>query len=130
MSLFIHHYTVFHNSIVMLKLSFRNLWTGNLFLQAHDLTSHMVVLVDWTHAQYAPLTTDVIHLLFSCCGSDIAQDMTEALNDYYDYLKVILLFIPMKCTITTHRDIWPVTSWTGTISALTLRHSGVSWARL
>ena len=30
----------------------------------------------------------MIHLLFTCCGGDIAQDITELLNDYYDYLKV------------------------------------------
>ena len=65
----------------------RNLWSGNLFLKSQDLTSHKVVLVDWTHAQFAPLTVDVIHLLFTC-GGNIAEDMTEALNDYYDYLKV------------------------------------------
>lgn len=64
----------------------KNLWSGNLFLKSQDLTSHKVVLVDWTHAQFAPLTVDVIHLLFTC-GGNIAEDMTEALNDYYDYLK-------------------------------------------
>ena len=64
--------------------------------------------MDWTHAQVsrrspsatcytcytcvqvAPLTTDVIHVLFTCCDTDIATNMTEALNSYYDYLKVIL----------------------------------------
>ena len=43
-----------------------------------------------TCVQVAPLTTDVIHVLFTCCDTDIATNMTEALNSYYDYLKVIL----------------------------------------
>ena len=35
----------------------------------------------------APLTTDVIHVIFTCCDADISSHMTEALNSYYDYLK-------------------------------------------
>lgn len=45
-------------------------------------------MVDWTHAQFAPLTKDVIHLLFASAGDDIAEYITEALNFYYDMLKV------------------------------------------
>ena len=56
-------------------------------LRPHDLSSHEVIFVDWTHAGLAPLTTDVIHVLFTCCDTDIATNMTEALNSYYDYLK-------------------------------------------
>ena len=48
---------------------------------------HSVAVVDWTHAQLAPFTSDVIHVLFTCCGLDLAANMTEAMNDYYDYLK-------------------------------------------
>ena len=93
---------------IYLSTVVRNLWNGNIFLRPHDLTSHEVIFVDWTHAQVsrrspsatcytcytcvqvAPLTTDVIHVLFTCCDTDIATNMTEALNSYYDYLKVIL----------------------------------------
>ena len=35
----------------------------------------------------APPTTDVIHVIFTCCDADISSHMTEALNSYYDYLK-------------------------------------------
>ena len=66
---------------------FRNLWNGNIFLKPHDLSSHEVMFVDWTHAQLAPLTTDVIHVLFTCCDTEIAHNITEPLNSYYDYLK-------------------------------------------
>ena len=59
-----------------------------MFLKSQDLSSHKVVLVDWTHAQFAPLTVDVIHLLFTSTGGNIAENMTEYLNDYYDFLKV------------------------------------------
>ena len=72
---------------LVLLIVLRNLWNGNIFLRPHDLTSHEVLLVDWTHAGLAPLTTDVIHVLFTCCDTDIASNMTEALNSYYDYLK-------------------------------------------
>ena len=44
--------------------------------------------MDWTHAQFAPLTMDVIHLLFASAGGNIAEYITEALNEYYDLLKV------------------------------------------
>ena len=63
----------------------RNLWNGNIFLKPHDLSSHDVLFVDWTHAQVSPITMDVIHVLFTCCDTDVA--ITEALNCYYDYLK-------------------------------------------
>ena len=45
-------------------------------------------MVDWTHAQFAPLTTDVIHFLFTSVGGNMAEYITEALNEYYDLLKV------------------------------------------
>ena len=38
--------------------------------------------------QLAPFTSDVIHLIFTCCGADMMSDWTELLNDYYDYIKV------------------------------------------
>ena len=49
--------------------------------------------MDWTHAQFAPLTMDVIHLLFGSAGGDIAEYITEALNVYYDTLKVRMLIV-------------------------------------
>ena len=75
---------------------YRNLWSGNLFLKCQDLASHKVVLVDWTHAQIAPLTLDVIHLLFTSAGGSVQEFMTEALNDYYDFLKVLFSLISRK----------------------------------
>ena len=74
----------------------RNLWSGNLFLKCQDLASHKVVLVDWTHAQIAPLTVDVIHLLFTSAGGSVQEFMTEALNDYYDFLKVLIILFTRK----------------------------------
>ena len=65
-----------------------NLWSGNLFLKSQDCSSDKVVMVDWTHAQFAPLTMDVIHLLFTSAGDNISEYITEALNEYYDILKV------------------------------------------
>ena len=65
----------------------RNLWTGNILLREQSTGQHSVAVVDWTHAQIAPFTSDVIHVLFTCCGLDLAANMTEAMNDYYDYLK-------------------------------------------
>ena len=47
-------------------------------------------MVDWTHAQFAPLTMDVIHLLFTSVGGNMVEYITEALNEYYDLLKVRL----------------------------------------
>ena len=64
------------------------MWSGNIFLKYDDCTFNNVVMVDWTHAQFAPLTKDVIHLLFASAGDDIAEYITEALNFYYDMLKV------------------------------------------
>ena len=65
------------------------MWSGNIFLKSGDNTSNKVVMVDWTHAMFAPLTLDVIHLLFASARGNIAEYITEALNDYYDLLKVI-----------------------------------------
>ena len=48
------------------------------------------MLVDWTHARFAPLTVDVIHLLFTSAG-DIADHITEYMSDYYEFLKVIII---------------------------------------
>ena len=62
--------------------------SGNIFLKSGDNTTNKVVMVDWTHAQFAPLTTDVIHLMFTSVGSDMVDYITEALNEYYDLLKV------------------------------------------
>ena len=62
--------------------------SGNIFLKSGDNTTNKVVMVDWTHAQFAPLTTDMIHLMFTSVGSDMVDYITEALNEYYDLLKV------------------------------------------
>ena len=64
-------------------------WTGPTLRSAGGHTLPRAATC-YTCVQVAPLTTDVIHVLFTCCDTDIATNMTEALNSYYDYLKVIL----------------------------------------
>lgn len=67
-----------------------NLWNGNLFLKKTDLICHDVKLVDWTHCQIASFTSDIVHTIFNCCSTDIMNDWSDLLNEYYDFFKMYL----------------------------------------